>query len=76
MDAKLGSGPLPAPALPAIDPAAAARLQQARTQARAAGRTADTETADTTDRHPAGILDFPGDVASGMKKGAKKDKPK
>jgi len=74
VDAKLGSGPLPPPALPAIDPTAAARLQRKGAQARSAGHTADTETADATDRRPAGILDFPGEVASWMEKGAHKPK--
>ena len=58
VDAKLGSGPLPAPALPAVDPAALARLQRDGALARAAGRAAGTETTDATDQHPARVLDW------------------
>jgi len=58
VDARLGSGPLPTPALPSVDPAAAARLQRDGKQARAAGRAADTDTGDATDRHPARALDW------------------
>ena len=56
--AKLGRGPLPTPTLPTVDPATAARLKRDGAQAKAAGHTADAETADATDRHPAGALDW------------------
>ena len=68
VDARLGHGPLPTPALPTVNPAATARLKKDGAQARDAGRTADTETTDATDRHPAGALDWLGQKAAGIKK--------
>ena len=56
------------PALPTVDPAATGRLKKDGAQASNAGRTADTETTDATDRHPAGALDWLGQKAAGIKK--------
>ena len=75
VDAKLGTGPLPTPALPAIDPSASARLSRDAQEARGAAATAKRQTADVNDRHPAGILDIPGNAANSLKGKAKKDAP-
>jgi conjugal transfer mating pair stabilization protein TraG len=59
VNARLGKSPLPPPTLPTVDPRTQARLAQDASQARQAEQTANGQTKDVLDRHPAPILDGP-----------------
>ena len=68
VDDRLGAGPLPTPQLPTLDPAAGARLTRDGRDARSAASTASNETADVSDRHPAGVFDWLGQLVKGSEK--------
>ena len=62
IDDRLGIGTLPTPNLPSLDPATRSRMAADANAGREAGARAASEAAEVTDNHPAGVLDWVGQL--------------